>query len=296
MRAGGDSAARAGSAPHARAGVGFKPQHRGDLQAGDGDGLWLEIHAENLMMAGAPALRELDALRARHDISLHGVGVSLGSADGLDAEHLARLSAVAARCQPMLVSEHLAWSRQGGTFLPDLLPLPCDAATLRLVAAHVDRIQAVLGRRILIENPSAYFAWSDGPIAEPDFLRELARRTGCGLLLDINNVVVSAHNLGFDPRAYLAAFPVADVGEIHLAGHAIIPDPAGGTLRVDTHDRPVAPEVWALYLETIDRAGPVPTLIERDAAIPPFAALRAEAAHAAAILSRVCGGYRAHAA
>lgn len=294
MRAGGDAAARAGCARRARAGVGFKPQHRGDLRAGGGDGLWLEIHAENLMMAGASALRELDALRARHDISLHGVGASLGSAGGLDAEHLARLRAVSARCQPMLVSEHLAWSRQGDTFLPDLLPLPYDAVTLRLVAEHVDRTQAALGRRILIENPSAYFAWSDGPIAEPDFLRELARRTGCGLLLDINNVAVSGHNLGFDPRAYLAAFPVADVEEIHLAGHATVPDGAGGTLRIDTHDCPVASEVWALYVETIGRAGPVPTLIERDGAIPPFAALRAEAGRAAAILSR--GGDRADAA
>jgi hypothetical protein len=265
-----------------RAGVGLKPVHGRDILDGAAFDGWFEAHAENYMAAGGPAHRFLTRVRERYPLSLHGVGLSIGSESGLSQEHLSRLAAVVHRYQPGLVSEHLAWSTHGASYLGDLLPLPYTLRTLSRVALHVDAVQVALRRRILIENPSTYVRYSDHEFPETEFLRALARRTGCGLLLDINNVYVSAQNHGFDPAAYLDAFPLEHVGEIHLAGHeAHSGDPA---LLIDTHGRPVADAVWALYQRVISRMGPVPTLIEWDTDVPAFDVLRAHAARANAIM------------
>ena len=265
------------------AGLSLKPAHFDEALACLDAGLWFEVHPENYAVSGGPRLAWLDAIRARHPLSLHGVSLSLAADAPPDAAHLARLAALAERVEPVLVSEHLAWSAWRGNYLPDLLPFARTPAALRRVAGNIARTQDALGRRIAIENPSHYLRLQGHAWGEVDFLQELARRTGCGLLLDVNNVHVSARNLGFCAQAYIDAFPGDAVMEIHLAGHA--PDPVlGQALLVDSHDAPVAPEVWALYERLIARIGPRPTLIERDDQLPPFAELLAERRQAHALL------------
>jgi len=267
------------------AGIGFKAQHFAGLMEAPGPVVWLEIHAENYMGAGGRPLAQLRALAERFPISVHGVGLSIGGARPLDRDHLARLRALCDWLDPASFSEHLAWSTHDTGFLNDLLPLPYTAATLARVAAHIDTVQTALGRRMLLENPSTYLAFAESDWAEIDFLAELSRRTGCGLLLDVNNVFVSAVNQGYEPRAYIDAFPMDAVGEIHLGGHDADADDAGRPLLIDSHGRPVAHPVWALYAHTIARGGPRPTLIEWDNDVPPLPELIAEAARAAAILA-----------
>lgn len=277
-----------------RAGAGLKPEHQRHILDARPDIGWFEVHAENYMGAGGPPHHFLERIRALYPLSVHGVGLSIGSADGMVPGHLARLKAVVDRYQPFVVSEHLAWSTHDGIFLNDLLPLPYTEATLSLVARHVDEAQTALGRRILIENPSTYLRFEGEEMPETDFLRALARRSGCGLLLDINNVVVSAANHGFDPRDYLAAFPHEHVGEIHLAGHAVL-ERDGEALLVDTHDRAISSEVWSLFRGVIARHGALPTLIEWDAEVPAWADLAAEVDQAQSVL-QTAGGLDARAA
>jgi len=270
-------------------GVGLKPVHMADLRADPGPVSWVEVHAENAMQAGGPRRHALEAVRRDHPLSVHGVGLSLGGAEGLDRSHLARLRRVVDRYQPALVSEHLAWCGTRGAYLNDLLPLPYTDEALDLVCRHVDQTQEALGRSILVENPSRYLAFVDADYDEPGFLRALVTRTGCGLLLDVNNIVVSAHNLGFDPRAYLDGLPLEAVGEIHVAGHAVR-HVDGVEIRIDDHGSPAPDEVVALYTETLRRAGPRPTLLERDTNVPPWAALAAEAGRLGAILTAAASG------
>lgn len=267
------------------AGLGLKPQHGAAALACPADGLWFEVHAENAMVAGGPRLHWLEAARAAHPLSLHGVALSLAGAAPPDSAHLQRLARLVRCLAPALVSEHLAWSAWGDSYLPDLLPFPRTTEALRRIAAHVDQTQAALGTRIAIENPSHYLRIEGHEWDEVDFLAELAARTGCGLLLDVNNVHVSARNLGFDAQAYVDRFPGEPVMEIHLAGHSC--DPAlGPTLLIDSHDTPVAPPVWALYRRVVARIGARPTLIERDGNVPSFDELLAERAIAADVLRR----------
>jgi uncharacterized protein (UPF0276 family) len=245
---------------------------------------WLEVHAENYM-GGGPAVRSLDALRRDYPIALHVVGMSLGRADTLDGRHLARLRGLVERLEPAMVSEHLSWSAIDGDYLNHLLPIPYTEEALRVVSRHVDQLQERLGRQVLVENPASYLRFRGSAIPEPAFLGELARRTGCGLLCDVNNIYVSGHNLDFDPGAYLDALPAEAVGEIHLAGHAV--NEAGGrTVLIDDHGSPVIEEVWSLYRRALTRFGPAPTLVEWDTAIPPLAVLLAEARRAAAVRGR----------
>jgi len=269
------------------AGLGFKPEHfaaaLSPARSASEAGLWFEVHAENYMVAGGPRLAMLSALAEHYPLSLHGVGLSLGGPNLPDTEHLAALARLEERFAPFLVSEHLAWSRLGERCFPDLLPFPRTTAALQQTALNIDATQTALGRTILIENPSHYLALDGHEWDEIDFLIEIVRRTGCGLLLDINNIAVSAHNLGFDAQAWLDAFPALLVDEIHLAGHS--PDPSLDLL-IDSHGAPVAAEVWALFERFVARAGPRPTLIERDAAVPSFAELLRERNRAAAILVR----------
>jgi hypothetical protein len=268
----------------ARPGLGFKPEHFEDIRAARPALGFFEVHAENYMGAGGLPHVQLAALRADYAISLHGVGLSLGGPRPPDPAHLARLRRLVDRYAPESFSEHLAWSSHDEGYLNDLLPLPYTGETLRRVAEHVDAVQSALGCRMLLENPSTYLLFAESTWAETDFLAEIARRTGCGLLLDVNNVFVSATNHRTDPRAYLAAFPLERVGEIHLGGHAE-ERLAEGPLLIDAHGTPVADPVWALYGEVIRRGGPRPTLIEWDNDVPAFAVLLAEADRAAAVLS-----------
>jgi uncharacterized protein (UPF0276 family) len=249
-------------------GVGFKPEHFEAIVDTRPQLGFFEVHAENYMGAGGAPHRRLDAIRERYPLSLHGVGLSIGSPGPLDQAHLQRLAAVAKRFEPALVSEHLAWSTHEGAFFNDLLPLPYTAETLGRVAEHIDEVQNALGRRMLLENPSTYVVFAESTWAETDFLREIARRTGCGLLLDVNNVFVSAVNHGHDPDRYLADFPLSAVGEIHLAGYAEDTDEAGLPLLIDAHNSPIREAVWALYTATIRRLGATPTLIEWDNDVP----------------------------
>ena len=249
-------------------GVGFKPEHFEAIVDTRPQLGFFEVHAENYMGAGGAPHRRLDAIRERYPLSLHGVGLSIGSPGPLDQAHLQRLAAVAKRFEPALVSEHLAWSTHEGAFFNDLLPLPYTAETLGRVAEHIDEVQNALGRRMLLENPSTYVVFAESTWAETDFLREIARRTGCGLLLDVNNVFVSAINHGHDPDRYLADFPLSAVGEIHLAGYAEDTDEAGLPLLIDAHNSPIREAVWALYTATIRRLGATPTLIEWDNDVP----------------------------
>ena len=269
-------------------GVGYKPQHFGDILADPGLVGWLEVHAENYMGDGGRPLAQLRALAERFPISVHGVGLSIGGEGRLDPDHLARPKRLGGWLDPASFSEHLAWSTHDGAYLNDLLPLPYTAATLARVATHIDEVQAALGRRMLLENPSSYLAFAESTWSETDFLAEVARRTGCGLLLDVTNVFVSAVNLGLDARAYIAAFPLDLVGEIHLGGHAEDADGAAPLL-IDSHGAPVADPVWTLYAEVIAATGPKPTLIEWDNDVPAWPVLRAEAERAGMILAGVRG-------
>jgi hypothetical protein len=273
-------------APLSRAtGVGFKPRHFAAILGAPACVGFFEVHAENYMGAGGPAHAQLAAIRRDYPVSVHGVGLSIGGQAPLDRAHLGRLKAVCDRYQPELVSEHLAWSSHGGTFFNDLLPLPLTEATLARVIAHVDCVQTTLKQRILVENPATYLRFADSTIPEPAFLAELARRSGCRLLLDVNNVYVSATNHGFDAGAYLDAFAVDAVGEIHLAGHSVEVTESGERLLIDTHGQAIADPVFALYAQALERIGPVASLIERDNDVPQWPVLAAEAAKAGALLS-----------
>ncbi|CAN7579876.1 MNIO family bufferin maturase [Caulobacter sp. LjRoot300] len=256
------------------AGLGLKSQHYADALAAEDEGLWFEVHPENYMAAGGPRLRALEAIRRQHPLSLHGVGLSLAADADLAPAHLAALKALADRFEPFVVSEHLAWSAWRGVHQPDLLPFPRTRAALDRIAGNIGRTQDALGRTILVENPSLYLPLTGHDYEETEFLGQLARRTGCGLLVDVNNVFVSASNLGYAAEAYLDALPAEAIGEIHLAGHGA--DEGGSTLLIDTHGAPVAEAVWTLYRRLVDRIGTRPTLIERDDDIPAFAALMAE--------------------
>lgn len=268
-----------------KAGVGYKPQHFAAILADPGQVAWLEIHAENYLGDGGRPLAQLRHLAERFPISAHGVGLSIGGEGPLDGDHLARLKYLCDWLHPASFSEHLAWSTHDGSYFNDLLPLPYTAATLARVADHIDQVHDVLGRRMLLENPSAYLAFSAAEMGEVDFLTEVARRTGCGLLLDVNNVHISAINQGFDPFAYIAAFPLHLVGEIHLGGHVVEADDHGAPLLIDSHSRAVVDPVWALYGRTIALGGVKPTLIEWDNEVPDWPVLAAEAARAAAVLA-----------
>lgn len=266
------------------AGLGLKPEHFEPAFSARADGLWFEVHPENYVVAGGPRVGWLDAIRSHHPVSLHGVSLSLAGDAPPDAAHLQRLVTLARRVQPSLISEHLAWSAWNGQYFPDLLPFPRTTAALRRIAANVACTQDALGMAIAIENPSHYLNLDGHEWDEIDFLSELAQRTGCSLLLDINNVHVSAHNLGFCADTWLDRFPQALVSEIHLAGHCRDPN-LGAALLIDSHDAPVAPEVWRLYRRFIERAGARPTLIERDGNVPAFADLMAERDQAAQALN-----------
>lgn len=267
-------------------GVGLKPEHYEQAIGQPGRVAWLEVHPENYFCAGGPPHHFLERVRRDHPLSLHGVGLSIGAPQPLDGAHLKRLRELADRYEPGLFSEHLAWSSHDAGFFNDLLPLPYTRETLDTVARHVDQVQEAMGRRMLIENPSTYVAFAHGEMEETEFIRALAQRTGCGLLLDVNNIVVSATNHGFDPLAYVKAFPLEHVGEIHLAGHDRQPEPDGGELLIDAHDRAVSDPVWNLYERVIALAGPRPTLIEWDNDVPGWEILVAEADKAAPILKR----------
>lgn len=267
------------------AGLGLKPQHYADALASPAAGLWFEVHPENYMAPGGPRLAWLQTIRDDKPLSLHGVGMSLAADEPPDPDHLRALKALVDRFEPFVVSEHLAWSMRRGVYAPDLLPFPRTEAALSRIAANIDRMQTALGRKVLIENPALYMPLKGHEMSEVEFLSALVSLTGCGLLLDVNNVVVSGRNLGFDPHDYLNRVPAAAIGEIHLAGHT--PDPnLGRDLLIDTHGAPVDGAVWRLYEQLIDRIGPRPTLIERDENIPEFAVLMAERDRAHHILSQ----------
>lgn len=267
------------------AGVGFKPEHF-DAICQDAAGVgFFEVHAENYMGAGGLPHARLTALRADFALSIHGVGLSIGGPGPLNTDHLARLSTLCERYEPESFSEHLAWSSHGTDYLNDLLPLPYTDETLALVCTHVDQVQEGLGRRILLENPSTYVLFEQSTIPEVEFLHEIARRTGCGLLLDVNNVFVTCTNHRIDPRAWLAAFPLDLVEEIHLGGHEAETLPSGPLL-IDSHGAPVADPVWALYAEVIGRCGARPTLVEWDNDVPEWPVLHAEAMRAGEILAQ----------
>jgi uncharacterized protein len=257
------------------AGIGLRSPHMREVLERIPSTGWLEVHAENYMNRGAAA-DMLDRIRPHYALSIHGVGLSLGSARGIDRCHLDRLRRVCSRFEPAMVSEHLSWSVGDGIYLNDLLPVPYDDEALAIVAGNISRTQDALKRTILIENLSAYVGFARSTMAEPEFLAALAKRTGCGLLLDINNVYVSAQNMGFDPAAYIAALPAAEIGEIHLAGHSENQTPDGAVL-IDSHGSRVAHQVWSLYASTVARIGKRPTLIEWDSALPPLDTLLGEA-------------------
>ncbi|XDA97605.1 DUF692 domain-containing protein [Sulfitobacter sp. LCG007] len=270
-------------------GVGYKPQHFAELMADPGDVRWIEVHAENYMGDGGRPLAQLRALSERFALSIHGVGLSIGGDGPLDAEHLGRLKRLVDAMQPASFSEHLAWSTHAGAYFDDLLPLPYTAATLRRVAEHIDAVQTTLGRRMLLENPSSYLTFAESTWAETDFLAELALRTGCGLLLDVNNVFISATNLGLSPLDYLDAFPLSKVVEMHVGGHDEDSDDDGAPLLIDSHGAPVADPVWALLDEALTRSGPRPVLLERDNDVPPWSELKAEAGRISMHLARQAG-------
>ena len=280
----GGSAPRACTLP-ARSGLGLKPEHFHSILETLPDLGFLEIHAENYMVEGGPYHHYLAKIRSHYPLSIHGVGLSIGAEAGLDEAHLDRLAALIKRYEPQSFSEHLAWSSHGGVFLNDLLPLPYHAETLHRVCAHNERVQERLQRRMLLENPATYVEFADSTFGEADFIGELVRRTGCGLLLDVSNVHVSCVNHGRDPQAFITALPLAATGQIHLAGFARDVDAAGDPLLIDSHGAAVADEVWRLYRFALEMLGPVPTLIERDNDVPAFPVLLAEARKAEAMLT-----------
>ncbi len=269
----------------AAAGIGLRFQHHRAVVDSKPAVAWLEIHTENYMGGGIP-LHFLEQARRDYPISMHGVGLSLGSNEGLDDAHLARTRALADRIQPGLISDHLSWSVNAGAYLADLLPLPLTEEALDVVCANVTRFQDAMGQRVLVENPSSYLRYAHSTIPEWEFMRAVAERTGCGILCDVNNIFVSAANHGWDALTYLDALPAAAIGEIHLAGHSKRVLDTGAVIRIDDHGSDVIDDVWALYAAAIERFGPVPSLIERDNNIPALDSLVAEADHAAAILAR----------
>jgi hypothetical protein len=266
-------------------GIGLRAPHVGEVAERRPSIAWLEVHAENYM-GGGPALRTLERVRADYPISIHGVGLSLGSADGVDGAHLERLARLVERLDPALVSEHLSWSVAGGAYLNHLLPLPYTDEALEVLCRNVARAQERLGRRLLIENPSGYLRFAHSSIAEVDFLNALARRTGCGVLCDVNNIYVTCANLGGDPAAWLDGLDASTVGEIHLAGHAVN-DADGRPILIDDHGSPVSDPVWMLYERALRRFGPAPTLVEWDTDVPPLDVLLGEAAKAQARLAKM---------
>ncbi|MEO1112849.1 MAG: DUF692 domain-containing protein [Pseudomonadota bacterium] len=270
----------------ARAGAGLKAEHVNDILQSEAEIGFFEIHAENYMGAGGLPHRQLEMIREKYPLSLHGVGLSIGGETPLDKDHLQRLASLNKRYEPGLFSEHLAWSTHDTTYFNDLLPVPYDQATLARVCEHIDEVQTVVGRKMLLENPSTYVAFEQSTMSELEFLKEITRRTGCGLLLDVNNVHVSCTNHERSAEDYLAAFPLGDVGEIHLGGHAPDIDDAGRPLLIDAHDREVDDAVWALYEAVIRRSGPVPTLIEWDNDVPAWPVLLSEAKAADALLGQ----------
>lgn len=273
-----------------RAGVGLKAVHY-DIVAGDRPDVgWFEVHAENYMGAGGPAHHYLERIRQDYPLSMHGVGLSIGSDAPLDTEHLQRLKALVNRYQPEMFSEHLAWSSHGGVFFNDLLPLPYTPEAVDCVSAHINQVQDTLGRRMLLENPSTYVLFETSTMSETEFLTKLAARTGCGLLLDINNVFVSATNHGYSALDYLQDFPLRHVAEVHLGGHAPDRDDDDRALLIDAHDREVDDQVWSLYGALIQRTGPLATLIEWDNNVPEWPVLFEQAQGAERILDR----YRGH--
>lgn len=287
------SEGQAGPIP-AAAGIGLRfPHHEHVLKARPAVA-WFELHAENYL-GGGRVRRTLEAVRRDYPVSLHGVGLSLGSAEGVDLAHLQRLKELVQTIEPGLVSEHLAWSVTGGHYLADLLPLPMTEEALELVCRHVQQAQEMLGRRLLLENPSTYIQFPHSSIPEWEFLDALARRTGCGILCDINNIFVSASNHGWDAGRYLDALPAEAIGEYHLAGHAVCTLASGRIVRIDNHGSRVAPPVWALYERALRRIGARPTLIEWDTDVPEFDVLLDEAAQAEAVL-RTLESSRARAA
>lgn len=276
-------AVMAGTLP-ASTGLGLKPEHFRTILETSPDVGFFEIHAENYMVDGGPFHHYLGEICRRYPLSIHGVGLSIGGESPLDEAHLARLAALLARYEPPSFSEHLAWSSHGGVFLNDLLPVPYHQATLARVCDHVDRVQEKLRRRMLLENPATYVEFAASTMSEADFITEVVRRTGCGLLLDVNNVYVSSINHQRDPYASIDALPLTVTGEIHLAGFARETDAAGDALLIDSHGAPVAEAVWALYRYALQRTGPIATLIEWDNDIPAFERLLAEARYADEIL------------
>ena len=266
------------------AGLALKAQHYEAASCCTAQDLWFEVHPENYMVDGGPRLAWLETISHRHPISLHGVSLSLAADARPDADHLQRLKALANRIQPALISEHLAWSAWRGQYHPDLLPFPRTVQALQRITDNIQRTQDVLQRPIAIENPSHYVHLAHHSYGEIEFLHALSQRTGCGLLLDINNVFLSAHNMGCDANAYVDAFPGSSLMEVHLAGHSA--DPGGASLLIDSHDAPVAEDVWTLYERLIRRIGPRPTLIERDDKLPPFDELLKERERAQSVLAR----------
>jgi uncharacterized protein len=282
-----------------RVGTSLKHEHLSAILADGKQDRFFEVHAENYMGAGGPPHAALSQIRQDYPVSLHGVCMSIGGPQPLDKAHLLRFKALVDRYEPALVSEHLAWSTHGTTYFNDLLPLPYTAATLARVADHIDQVQEAVGRQLLLENPSTYLIFSESTMSETSFIAELVRRTGCGLLLDVSNVFVSATNHGFAACDYLADFPLEHVGEIHLAGHARQADDEGELLLIDSHDCPVADTVWKLFDVVISQCGPIPTLIEWDSDLPDWVGLKAQADAAQTIIDRHVQGSmpgKAHAA
>ncbi|MDO9343988.1 MNIO family bufferin maturase [Pseudomonas pergaminensis] len=270
-----------------RAGLGLKHEHFVEvLETSPAIGFF-EVHAENYMVAGGPFHHYLGLIREQYPLSLHGVGLSIGGEGRLDTEHLARLATLIERYQPHSFSEHLAWSSHGPVFLNDLLPLAYDSATLQRVCEHIDQVQSTLKRPMLLENPSTYLQFQRSTLDETDFISEIIRRTGCGLLLDVNNVYVSCTNHQRDPESYLDGLPLHAVGEIHLAGFAEDTDNLGDRLLIDDHGAPIDNAVWQLYEKVLAQVGPMPTLIERDNHLPAFSVLLAEAQQADRQLAQV---------
>jgi len=270
-----------------RGGIGLKPEHYRDLLEGGDTSVWVEVHPENYMVAGGPRLAWLEAIREGRALSFHGVGASLGGLDPLDQDHLSKLKALIERYQPEQVSEHAAWCARRGTYYSDLLPLPRTHEALRNIANNVDAFQTGIGRRILLENPTNYLPFAS-EMDEPSFLVEVAKTAGCGLLLDVNNIWISGHNVGFDPREYIRQIPAELVGEIHVAGHSEDPN-LGAALLIDSHAAAISEEVWGLLAFTLDLLGPKPVLVERDADIPAFAELKAERDRADAMIKEMSG-------
>ena len=281
-----DESARPNPLPIA-VGVGFKPVHFTDLCHNPGPVRWIEIQAENYLGNGGRPHAQLNALAEQFAVSVHGVGLSIGGAEPLDAHHLSRLRKLIAWIKPSAFSEHLAWSTHDGAYLNDLLPLPYTRTTLDRVAAHIDQVQDVLGCQMLLENPSSYLAFQESTMSETDFIAQLVAQTGCGLLLDVNNVFVSATNLGYDPQTYVDAYPVDAVREIHVGGHIQETEPHGSPLLIDNHGCPASDQVWDLLQYTLSKTGPQPVLVEWDTDIPQWPTLRTEAERAAQLLALV---------